>query len=61
MAKSNKQCKGCRYSGRLGSDICCDYILITGNRRPCAPEECTVRERKTRGRKKKVKSPWGLD
>ncbi len=37
-------CKGCAYAVRLSGDWCCDYLNLTGRRRPCPPgEECTVR------------------
>lgn len=38
-------CRGCIYAGYLGSDICCDYLLIRGKMRPCqGGAECTVKQ-----------------
>lgn len=38
-------CKGCAYAVLLSGAWCCDYLLITGRRRPCPPGEgCTVRK-----------------
>ncbi len=40
----NVSCKGCGYAIRLDGDWCCDYLGITGHRRPCPPgADCTVR------------------
>ncbi len=37
-------CKGCAYAVLLSGDWCCDYLGVTGHRRPCPPGEgCTVR------------------
>lgn len=37
-------CKGCGYAVRLGNEWYCDYLHITGHRRPCPPGKgCTVR------------------
>ena len=48
MAKQ-KKCSTCKYSCRIsfeGGDRFCQYILITGHRRPCpGGNECTVYER----------------
>ena len=51
-----KVCKKCRYS--VGSshesrEITCDYILQTGQRRPCPAGACTVFEPKVKRRPSK--------
>lgn len=45
MQAWNKGCKGCIYLGKLctvgqGNQYCCDYFLITGERRGCSPVNC---------------------
>lgn len=41
LPKRVRPCRGCRFLGGLD----CDYLLITGKKRPCAPGEgCTVKE-----------------
>lgn len=36
-------CKGCVYAVLLSGAWCCDYLSVTGRRRPCPPGEgCTV-------------------
>jgi hypothetical protein len=54
-----KRCVTCKYSGcmhtsknqsSLGS-VYCDYIGVTGNRRPCPAENCTVYEPEKKKRK----------
>lgn len=48
-----KQCKGCAYAVRLSLAWCCDYLSLTGHRRPCPPgEACTVRKEAERDPKK---------
>lgn len=38
-------CKGCAYAALLSGAWCCDYLSVTGHRRPCPPGEgCTVRK-----------------
>lgn len=38
-------CEGCFYAVLLSGAWCCDYLLMTGRRRPCPPGEgCTVRK-----------------
>lgn len=38
-------CKGCAYAVRLSGTWCCDYLSVTGHRRPCPlGEGCTVRK-----------------
>lgn len=41
-------CYGCKYSCTgFGSYIYCEYIFITGHRRPCPPgKDCTVKDEK---------------
>lgn len=39
-------CKGCAYAAFVGGMWCCDYLLLTGRRRPCPPgKDCTVRKK----------------
>lgn len=57
--KAKEKCSKCRYStliykDRGGGLMVCDYMLITGHRRPCKGGlSCTVIEPRKRGRKKK--------
>lgn len=38
-------CEGCAYAIKLGGEWYCDYLSMTGRRRPCPPGEgCTVRK-----------------
>lgn len=38
-------CKDCVYAVKLSGAWCCDYLALTGHRRPCPPgEDCTVRK-----------------
>ena len=37
----------------------CDYLLKTGKMRPCAPEGCTVYEK--RGKRKPKRPAWSDD
>lgn len=38
-------CKGCAYAAYLGGEWYCDYLSVTGHRRPCPPGKgCTVRK-----------------
>lgn len=38
-------CAGCVYRGRAGSRDICEYLLMTGHKRPCPPgENCTVKK-----------------
>ncbi len=32
-------CKGCRYLNHAGVIYTCDYIALTGKKRPCPPGE----------------------
>ena len=43
--KKEDPCEGCCYYGGYAKAVrCCNYYLITGNRRPCPQGEgCTVR------------------
>lgn len=46
-------CKGCYYGTHTGELWVCDYILMTGHRRPCPPGEgCTVRIEAAQDRKR---------
>ena len=36
----NTRCDKCGYRGSTGTDKCCDYILHTGHRRGCRPDQC---------------------
>lgn len=51
----DKHCIGCRYY--YGSyDVMCNYILETGQRRPCPPGKgCTVRKPTRKRRYRKLK------
>lgn len=42
--KRKHPCTGCRYFfGAYEHNRCCNYIFVTGHRRPCPPgKECTV-------------------
>lgn len=42
-----KRCKQCiyRYRGTGGAGCYCQYILVTGHRRPCPAEDCKVYEK----------------
>ena len=48
-AKKRQRCKTCIYRAYQGRG--CDYILITGERRGCKPEEC---DKNVKGKKKKM-------
>ena len=46
---ANRACKGCMYQGHLYTSDkelrTCDYLLITGHRRPCPPGAgCTAKK-----------------
>ena len=46
-------CRGCVYWRQTGNGVTtsCDYILLTGCRRPCPPgEACTVKKKRKRGK-----------
>lgn len=52
-------CDDCYYRGTIYNTACCNYLLMTDQRRPCPPgEECTVKVRrkdiKRRKRRKKA-------
>lgn len=42
--------KAAYTGGRSGSLSLCDYLEITGKKRPCPVEGCTVYEKKKRGK-----------
>lgn len=45
MASSKDPCAGCVYQVKTGGCLVCDYISITGHRRPCPfGAGCTVKE-----------------
>ncbi len=48
-AKKRQRCKTCIYRAYQGRG--CDYILITGERRGCKPEEC---DKYVKGKKKRM-------
>ena len=49
-------CKGCVYAAALSGEWFCDYLSITGHRRPCPPGEgCTVRVEAEKDPKRKWK------
>lgn len=51
--KINKQCKQCRFSWcvcGVSTEPVCLYILETGKRRECDPENCIRFERRTKKR-----------
>lgn len=56
MAKKHP-CEGCRYFyGFYANTRCCNYIFVTGKKRPCPPgEECTVRKKQEEKTKKAMK------
>ena len=45
MSRGKHPCEGCRYfHGDYLYNRCCNYIFVTGHRRPCkAGENCSVR------------------
>ena len=53
---SGKNCHDCKYFyGHSDYVACCNYIFVTGKRRPCPPGDgCTVKVK----RKKKWVSDW---
>lgn len=44
--KRVRYCRGCVYLGSAGMNACCDYYLVTGNRRPCpaGTKDCSVKK-----------------
>lgn len=52
-----KQCKSCKYRGKIQSINGCDYIYLTGKMRNCSPKECDKYEQGKRVKRKS--SPWG--
>ena len=58
--KMRPSCKGCIY--HCPSTVTCDYMFITGKRRPCPAENCTVKQTGNHRRvSKKVKQMWNAD
>ncbi len=46
-------CEGCVYAAYLSDAWYCDYLAVTGHRRPCPPGEgCTVRAEGVRSKKR---------
>ncbi|MGN1167224.1 MAG: hypothetical protein ACI4S2_12455 [Lachnospiraceae bacterium] len=52
--------KSCKYGGMMGGIPICDYISITGKRRPCPVQGCTEYARKGKGRSraKEKQNEW---
>jgi len=48
--------ESCIYGGRSGSLLLCDYLEITGHRRPCPVKGCTEYKKKKRKRNKTMVS-----
>lgn len=46
MPVDNRNCRDCFYfQGQFDENCCCNYLLITGYRRPCPPGEgCAVKK-----------------
>lgn len=42
--------KKCKYASGFGGDsyMTCNYICVTGHKRPCPPDKCTVYEKGAR-------------
>ena len=53
---SDENCRDCKYFyGYTDFDVCCNYIFVTGRRRPCPPGDgCTVKVK----RKRRWVSDW---
>lgn len=41
-----KKIKSCYYGGKMGAEHTCDYLAITGTRRPCKAGECYFYKKK---------------
>ena len=59
FSRPDQACKGCEYHGKLHpgetSPGCCDYLLITGRRRPCPPGAgCTEKRLVNRRKRRKA-------
>lgn len=61
--KMQEPCVGCFYQRSLNGNgeygdlayCTCDYLLLTGRRRPCPPEkDCTVRDEREKGREFRI-------
>lgn len=37
--RKKKRCRSCYYHGDMAGWISCEYILVTGKKRPCPPED----------------------
>ena len=55
--KKNNPCEGCDYYGGCAKAVwCCNYYLITGERRQCPPGHgCTVRSASGKTKRKPMK------
>lgn len=38
-------CDGCHYWRKIGQDMCCHYLLVTGRRRMCKPGKNCIRRK----------------
>lgn len=53
-----KECKGCIYRGKVGSESSCDFMFMTGIARGCQPGKgCT---RKKKGQRPKIREDISL-
>ena len=61
MAKRDP-CEGCVYRTKLGFGYVCDYLCMTGQRRPCPfGEGCTVKETETNMSRKQWDKQMALE
>ena len=55
--EANAACRGCMYQGHLYTSDkelrTCDYILITGQRRPCPPGAGCTAKKLVNGRRRR--------
>lgn len=51
-----KYCAGCVYFyGDYEVNRCCNYIFVSGGKRPCPPgKDCTERREKTKNRRRNL-------
>ena len=45
----------CKYGGRMGGIKICNYLEVTGERRPCPVKDCVVYERGKQIKREKVR------
>ena len=59
---NNDYCRDCVFFGGATEWSCtCNYILVRGEHRPCGPNrECTVKIKRRRRRKYRVKKKGGV-